>query len=194
MSFTIDVKSDINKIARYMDNIEKKQLPFAVNLTLNKIALLVQEQICKRVPIIFNNSKKWWDKHQRTGIKVAFASKYALISAVYTKAHFAYIQEEGGIKVPYRGSMIAVPTSNVPKKQRSSKALRDQQGNRSIFKLGKSIYRRVSSQRLERLYGLTHEAKVNPRFGFKATAVNTFNSRFDKVFTTSFNFALDTAK
>ncbi|WP_375333145.1 MULTISPECIES: hypothetical protein [unclassified Candidatus Tisiphia] len=92
MSFTIDVKSDINKIARYMDNIEKKQLPFAVNLTLNKIALLVQEQICKRVPIIFNNSKKWWDKHQRTGIKVAFASKYALISAVYTKAHFAYIQ------------------------------------------------------------------------------------------------------
>ncbi len=51
MSFTIDVKSDINKIARYMDNIEKKQLPFAVNLTLNKIALLVQEQICKRVPI-----------------------------------------------------------------------------------------------------------------------------------------------
>lgn len=194
MSFTIDIRSDINKIARYMNNLEKKQLSYAISLSLNKIALLSQSAICKRIPIIFNNSRKWWDKHQRTGIKVAFSSKYGLVSSVYTMAHFAVIQEEGGVKLPYHSSMIAVPTDNIPKRQRRSNALRELQGNKNVFKLGKSIYHRISSKRLERLYSLTPEAKIKPRLGFKATAINVFNKSFDRVFTDSFNFALDTAK
>ncbi len=194
MTFTIDIRADINKIAKYMDNLEKKQLPFAMSLSLNKIALMAQEHICARIPVIFNNSKKWWDRHQKTGIKVAFSSKYALVSSVYTRAYFANIQEDGGVKKSHNGGLIAVPTMHVPKSQRSSSALREQQGNKSVFKLGSSIYKRISNQKLQKLYSLSPSAKVKPRFGFKKMTINLFNSRFDAIFTKQFNQALDTAK
>jgi hypothetical protein len=177
-----------------MDNLEKKQLPFAMSLSLNKIALMAQEHICTRIPVIFNNSKKWWDRHQKTGMKVSFSSKYALVSSVYTIAYFAAIQEDGGVKKPHNGGLIAVPTMHVPKRQRSSGVLRREQGNKNIFKLGRSIYKRISNQKLQKLYSLTSSAKVKPRFGFKRMAINIFNTRFDAVFTKQFNYALDTAK
>ena len=76
MSFVINVNSNIKYIESYMNNLEKKQLPFSTSLALNKIALLSQERICKAIPRIFNNSRNWWDKRQRTGIRVEFANKY----------------------------------------------------------------------------------------------------------------------
>jgi hypothetical protein len=177
-----------------MDNMEKKQLPFAVSLTLNKLAVKAQEDICGNVRKVFNNSNKWYDKRQRTGIKVSFADKQQLVASVYTRAHFAFIQEEGGIKKPYSGSSLAVPTGNIPKRQRNSKALRAVQGDRSIFRLGSTIYKRISNQKLQRLYSLTPQAKIRPRFGFKRIAVNSFNKGFDRVFTESFNYAMRTAR
>jgi hypothetical protein len=194
MTFTVDIRADIAKIARCMDNMEKKQLPFAVSLTLNKLAVKAQEDICGNVRKVFNNSNRWYDKRQRTGIKVSFADKQQLVASVYTRAHFAFIQEEGGIKKPYSGSNLAVPTGNIPKKQRSSKALRAAQGDRSIFRLGSTIYKRISNQKLQRLYSLTPQAKIKPRFGFKRIAVSSFNKGFDRVFTESFNYAMRTAR
>lgn len=177
-----------------MDNLERKQLPFATSLALNKIALLSQERICKAIPRIFNNSRNWWDRRQRTGIRVEFANKYKRSSAVYTKAHFAELQELGGTKKPFSGKMIAVPTANVPKKLRASNALRKEESNKSIFKRGRSIYKRLPGNRLQRLYSLTPKANIKARFGFKDMALSTFNKHWDRIFTESFNFALDTAK
>ncbi|MFY9589551.1 hypothetical protein [Rickettsia endosymbiont of Halotydeus destructor] len=194
MSFVINVNSNIKYIERYMDILEKKQLPFGTTLALNKIALLSQDRICKAIPRIFNNSRNWWDRRQRTGIKVQFATKYVRSSAVYTKAHFANIQEEGGIKRPYSGKLIAVPTANVPRKARASNALRKEEGNKNVFKLGNSIYKRLPGSRLQRLYSLTPKANIKARFGFKDMAVTTFNKHWDRVFTESFNYALNTAK
>lgn len=177
-----------------MDSVEKRQIPFATSLALNKIALLSQDRICKAIPRIFNNSRNWWDRRQRTGIKVEFANKYTRSSTVYTKAHFAELQEEGGIKRPYSGKMIAVPTTNVPRKLRASNALRKEESNKNIFKLGNSIYKRLGGGRLQRLYSLTPKVNIKPRFGFKDMAVSTFNKHWDRIFTESFNYALDTTK
>ena len=194
MTFTVDIRADINRIERCMDNMEKKQLPYAVSLTLNKLAVKAQEDICRNVQKVFNNSNRWYDKNQRTGIKVSFADKRQLVASVYTRAHFAFIQEEGGTRIPYLGSSLAVPTGNVPKRQRSSKALRAAQGDRSIFRLGSTIYKRISNQKLQRLYSLSPQAKIRPRFGCKRIAVNSFNKGFDRVFTESFNFAMRTVQ
>lgn len=190
----IDVRADIDRIAKYMDSLEKKQLPFATSRTLNSLAVMSQKAICDNIQRVFNNNRRWWDKRQRTGIKVEFSTKHKLDAAVYTRAHFAYIQEEGGIKKPNVGNNLAIPTSNVPKHLRSSKALRREQGNKNVFKAGKSIYKRIYGNRLERLYSLTPRAKVRPRFGFRKTAVNVFNRQFDRVFTKEFDYALATAK
>jgi hypothetical protein len=188
VSFEINVNSNIKHLERYMNDLESKQLPFGTSLALNKIALLSQDRICKAIPRIFNNSKNWWDRRQRTGIKVEFANKYKRSSAVYTRAHFASIQEEGGTKKPYSGKLIAVPTTNVPKKLRASNALRKEEGNKNIFKLGSSIYKRLPGNRLQRLYSLTPKATIKPRFGFKNIAISTFNKHWDRIFTAEFNF------
>lgn len=187
---TIDIRSDIDKIARNLDLVERKQLPFAINLTLNKLAVKAQEAIIQRAQKVFYNKNRWYDRYQRTGIKVDFAAKSNLVASVYTKAHFAQIQEEGGIKRAYHGGNLAVPTGNVPKRLRNSGALRVSGGDRSIFKAGSSIFRRISNQKLQKLYSLTPQAKVRPRFCFKLTALKAFNSALDRVFTDSFNLAL----
>lgn len=166
MPFVIDINSNTKHLERYMDDLQKKQLTFGTSLALNKIALLLQECICKAIPHIFNNSRNWWERKQRTGIRVKFASKYKRSSVVYTKAHFVNIQEKGSTRKPYFGKMIAVPTNNLPKKLRASNALRKEKSNKNIFKLGRSIYRRLGGGRLQRLYGLTPKANIKARFGF----------------------------
>ncbi|MCZ6901953.1 MAG: hypothetical protein O7C59_06595 [Rickettsia endosymbiont of Ixodes persulcatus] len=57
MSFVININNNIKHLERYMDSLEKKQLPFGTSLALNKIALLSQKHICKAIPRIFNNSR-----------------------------------------------------------------------------------------------------------------------------------------
>jgi len=193
MTFTIDITSDLKKLEHYMNNLEKKQLPYAVSLTLNELAVKSQEAICKRIKHVFNNKNNWWDKRQRTGIKVQFSHKYDLVAAVYTKAYFVNIQEEGGVKKPYRGSNLAIPTDNIPKRQRSSNALRTHSSN-DIFKKSGSIYKRLNRKQLQRLYSLTPTAHVKARLGFKRTAHKVYTKQFDRIFNSCFKYALDTAK
>ena len=175
--------------------MQRRQLPFATSTALNKIAIAAQSSITKAIPFIFNNRKKWWGKNQPTGIKVKFANKYELVSAVYTRAYFANIQEEGGIKTPRSGHKLAIPASGAPRKFRKSNALKKEQGNSRIFKSksGKSILRRIGKNSIQKLYTLTDKAHIKPRFGFQKTAHKVFIRHFDKIFQRQLDRALKTA-
>ena len=129
----ITITSNIKKIATQLDYMQRKQLPFATSRALNKVAVAAQESIVRSIPHIFNNRKKWWGKNKPTGIKVKFSNKYELVAAVYTKAYFANLQEDGGIKRPSSGGKLAVPASGIPRKFYRSDALRKEQGNSRIF-------------------------------------------------------------
>jgi hypothetical protein len=190
----VDVKDDISKIAKYLEDAEKKHLPYALKQTLNDLAVGAQKHICAKIPSIFDNRTNWWSPRVRTGIKISFAAKDNLVASVYTKAHFAHIQEEGGTKKAYHGGNLAVPTEHIPKWQRNSKGLQRSQGDRTIFRLGRGIYKRISNQQLKKLYSLTPQAKIKPRFGFKQMAISSFNKDFDRVFTKWFDYALRTAR
>ena len=194
MSIELNIQDDIDKIAKHFDDWERRQFPYALKQTVNDLSVKAQKQICKRIDQVFDNRINWWTPKVRTGVKVSFATKTSLVASVYTRAHFAHMQEEGGIKYPYSGSRLAVPLEHIPKWQRSSKGLKRSMGDESIFKLGNSIYRRVSNNHLQRLYALTTHANISARLEFKKTATNGFNSNFDKVFTYWFDHALMTAK
>ena len=191
----LSVISNIKQVTKQLGVIERRQIPFAASRTLNKVAVAAQSSIVQAIPHIFNNRKKWWGKTQPTGIKVKFASKYELVSAVYTRAYFATIQEEGGIKKPHSGMHLAIPASNVPKKFRKSNALSKEQGNSRIFKSksGKSILRRTGKLGIQKLYTLSPQAHVRARFGFKRIAYKVFNRRFDDIFKKQLDYALRTA-
>ncbi|MDA9163857.1 hypothetical protein N9N97_03130 [Rickettsiaceae bacterium] len=192
----ISIESNLKKISKQLDHMQRKQLPFATSRALNKIAVVAQDSIIKSIPHIFKNSKVWWRKNQPTGIKVKFSNKYELVSAVYTRAYFARLQEDGGIKRSRSGKDLAVPASGVQKKFRRSDALRREQGNSRIFKSksGKSILRRVGKKQVQKLYTLTPQAKVKARFGFNRMAYKVFTRQFDRIFSEQLNYALRSAK
>lgn len=195
----ISLESNIKKISASLDMFQRTQLPFAISSSLNKTSIAAQNSIISAIPHIFNNRKKWWGKNQPTGIKVKFSSKYELVSAIYTKAYFAHIQEQGGIKKPYRGMNIAIPADNLPKRLRKSNALVKEQGNGRIFKSrsGKAIMQRtggkVGSRSVRRLYTLVPQANIRPRFCFKQMACKAFNRKFDAIFNKQLAHAVKTA-
>jgi len=194
MTDFVDIHDNISLIKKHLANDEKRHLPYAVKQALNELAGGAQQAIRSRITQVFDNARNWWSPKVRTGVKISFATKENLISAVFTRAHFAQIQEEGGIKYSYSGGNIAVPTEHVPKRLRSSKDLKRSQGDKSIFRFANAIYKRVDRGKLQKLYSLTPRAHIKPRFEFKKTAIDSFNRDFDRVFTKWFNYALATAR
>lgn len=117
---SLSVMSNVKDFARHLDKVQKKQLPFATARALTWTAKESQKEIAAAMPRTFNVTKKWWTQKQPTGIKVKSAKKADLEAIVYTTAYFMKLQEEGGIKFPFRGRGILVPTALTPKYGRRS--------------------------------------------------------------------------
>jgi hypothetical protein len=117
---SLSVVSNVRDFTRYLDKVQKKQLPYATARALTKTAQEAQKELQAAMPRTFNVTKKWWLKQQPTGIKIQSAKKADLEAVVYTAAYFARLQEEGGIKIPFRGRGILVPTELTPRYGRRS--------------------------------------------------------------------------
>ncbi|MGC0371853.1 MAG: hypothetical protein DGJ47_000554 [Rickettsiaceae bacterium] len=192
----ISIETNIKEVSKNLDHLQRKQLPFASSKALNKIAVKSQDEIIKMIPTVFNNRKKWYGKNQKTGVKVRFSNKYELVAAVFTRAYFAKIQEEGGVKLPYSGNSLAVPMKDIARRFYKSNALKKERDNGRIFKSrsGRHILRRVGKKQVKKLYSLVPHANVRARFGFVKTAHTVFHRRFEKIFYEQLEYALKTAK
>lgn len=193
----ISVRSNVKEFTRGLTRIQKKQVPFATARALTWTAQDVQKAIMERIPRVFNVTKKWWLKQQPTGIKVRPAKKTHLASRVYTEAHFADLQEDGGTKRPRQSKSLLVPSNKVPKSRRKSGGAAAMLKGKKTFSNRKGIYRRKGPKRnqtVELLFARTKTAHIRPRFGFKRTAVKTVRARFKRNFARSLSKALETAK
>lgn len=115
-----NVTSNVREFVKYLDNAQKKQVPFATARGLTWTAKAAQKDLQEAMPETFKVTRKWWLEQQPTGIKVKPAKKAELQADVYTRAYFAFLQEEGGIKLPFRGRGILIPTPITPKYGRRS--------------------------------------------------------------------------
>lgn len=119
MAFRVSLRHDIAKLRRTLSLWERKQIPFAVAGALNDTAFLIRNDTVK---VLWPRSVK---VKQRNFARAAFrvtrangrpgkATKRELSVAVseVLKRAFVPLQIEGGTKVPYGGSHIAIPTSN----------------------------------------------------------------------------------
>ncbi len=182
------VKDNIKEFTKDLDNIQKKQIPFATALSLTKTATACQEEIQKQIPQKFNVTKKWWLKQQPTGIKITPAKKDNLKAKVYTNAYFADIQEEGGVKTP-KTHRLAVPSKAVAKKYRKSGGARELLDQKNVFKNKSGIFKKIGKTKLVLLYVLAKQAVIKKRFGFKEMA----HKKALEVFATKFKEALERA-
>ena len=181
----INITSNIKEFEKDLLWHEKKSMRFVTALALTRTVQVVQKAIIRRVPRIFHVTKKWWLKQQPTGIKIKRANykKINPYAEVFTKAHWAMKQEEGGIKTPYTGAHILVPTKVVPKYGRKAGgASKIIAGKKAIKHNGnpiitlssgrKVIARRKGKKRnpIEIMYNVVPRAVIIARWGFKMTA------------------------
>lgn len=139
-----NVESNVKEFVRYLDKVEKKQVPFATARALTWTAKESQKVLQRAMPLTFNVTKKWWGEKQPTGIKVKGADKRKtdLEATVYTLAYFAKLQEEGGIKIPLGSRGILVPTESTPKSARKSGGAVKIISGKKVLKFAKRTRRR----------------------------------------------------
>ena len=192
----LNVRAETKKVERYLNRIQRRQLPFAIARALTWTVQDAQKSIIAAIPHIFRVTKKWWLKTQPTGIKIRPATKIHLTATVYTNAPFADLQESGGTKRP-RGRMIAVPTAKTPKSRRKAGGAAVMMKQKKTFATKTGIYRRKGgkkNQTIEKVFTFTKKARVRPRFGFKDIARKVAVRRFPNHFYKSLTQALRTAR
>jgi hypothetical protein len=193
----IVVKSNVKRFTRKLDNIQRKQVPFATSLAINEIAKKAQSLIVARIKKVFNNRKKWWGHRQPTGIKIKFSKKRDLHAMIYCKANFAELQEEGGTKTPKKSKNLAVPiVGRSPKKFQKAGGGREylKSRKRSFVIKDKGIFRRKSKKKIEMVFAFIKSALVEPRFGFKRSVETVVKYRFDRAFKKALRRAMRTAR
>ncbi|GAB6907260.1 conserved hypothetical protein [Desulfosarcina cetonica] len=205
------VKSNIKEFSRWMNKVEKKQLPYATALALTRTAQDVQSYIQDAISGIFNVTKKWWLKKQPTGIKIKSAKKTDknMFSRIYTEAYFADLQEDGGVKKPHKGRALLIPTNKTPKYGRKSgghikilndsKTLSKGKNGSRFFEMESGfvgVFKRRGKKRLpiDAMYHVVGSANIKPRFGFKRMAERVAIQRFSKRFAEALAKALRTAR
>ena len=188
----ISVRHNIKQVTRQLNNMQLKQIPFAVASSLTKTAKEAQGSIIQRAQHVFDNKKVWYKQQQPTGIKIKPATKTLWVSAVYTDAYFLPLHETGGIKKPFSGQNLAVPAEGVPRRFRKSNALKQFRGE--VFKVGSGLYRRKSKKNIQRIYSLTPNAKIDKRLAFIEPAEKVAMRRYESILKAQMARALATAR
>ena len=195
----LQVRGDVKKFTRHLSKVQKKQVPFATARALTWTVKDIQKAIIKKIPSIFNVTRKWWAAKQPTGIKIIPAKKIRLIASVFTKAHWGILQEKGGTKRPHKSKNLIIPTDKVPKSRRKAGGASVMLKNKNVFSTKRGIYRRKGgkkrkNQTLELLYTKERTAQVQPRFNFKRMARRVAIARFKHNFFKSLSMALKSAR
>ena len=195
--FTLNVKPNVKEFTRYLDGVQRRQVPFALANALTWTAQDGQSAVMEQIQKVFETRVKWWAKNQPTGIKITPAKKDRLTAAVHTNAYFAKLQEDGGIKSPFKAGKLQVPTDRVPKSRRKAGGVKIILSQKTTFSTKRGVFRKVGgkkSRRVELLFWKTKTALIKPRFGFRSTVYNTALKVFPDKFSRSLANALKTAR
>jgi len=119
------IKSNINEIIKGINDFEKKQLPFAESLALNRTALIAQNAIKHKIDRDFNVTSKSWNKvGGKFGIKKKAATKRNPEVTIFIPNINTWIEdhEEGDV----RSGMQLIPTKQFAKryKLKTNKAIK----------------------------------------------------------------------
>jgi hypothetical protein len=206
-----NLKSDVKRLTRKLNAIQRRQVPFATARALTWTAKAAQGDLQAHMPVVFNVTRKWWLAKQPTGIKIKPATKATPIALVYTGAYFAGLQEEGGVKHPFKGRGLLVPTDKVPKYGRRAGGAKKVLAGKKILRRGGvaggdpivrmpngclGVFRRRGKKRLpiDRLYSFKGEAHIPARMNFRAYAAKMVQREFAKIFEKSLSMAIKSAR
>lgn len=187
-----EIKVDPGPALKLLDDVAKKQLPFACSLALNRASEKARDKFLQELPGRLTLRTSWWKPKNKFGFNIKNSNKHNLVTSIYTRAPWMTLQETGGIRTPQKKT-LAVPHSNVKRTKRDliskankpagikNKFIKEVNGKPFLFKrLKKSI-------RL--MYNLIPSARIKPVLQFKDTISREVNRVFPDEFNKAFNEA-----
>ena len=182
------LSSNYKQLERRLNNVQRRQLPFAFSKTLNEVAKRIRKRIVERTyPAAFNVRDR---RFANATFKIDFSNKRKLEARVYDRFGRANLKlhAEGGIKRAKRGS-IAVPSRYV-KDRRTGRGVRRSLRPREVvdsqkgYKTQRAIFQaygpKASKKRL--LYSLVPSARISKRFPFYEDADRIIRKDLSRVF------------
>ena len=140
---SLNVGSNINQVAGWLTNVQRKQLPFATAGALTDTAFDVRKHVVEKTfPRDFDLKNK---RFAGATLRVDKANKRNLRAAVYDRLGREYLetQARGGIKRPIDGRNIAIPTQHT--KRTASGKVGAAKRPRAVLGKPNTFIRRTSS-------------------------------------------------
>jgi len=188
-----NIKVDASEALKHLNDVAKKQLPFACSLALNRSSEKARDKFVEKLPQKITLRTSWWKPKNKWGFNVRNSNKHNLTAVVYTRAPWMSLHETGGLKTPQKKA-IAVPTSYVKTTKRGliSKANKPAGMKNKFIKDG-IIFKRMKKS-IRPMYSLTPSARIKAVLGFKTTIAKEVNRVWPDEFNKAFNEAKRTAK
>lgn len=205
---SVNVTSNYKKLTRSLDQLGKKQLPFAFSKTLNETMKAVAKYtVARTYPRAFDvRNKGFFKAAMFTGDAVRWATKTKLRASARDRFDRGNLQlhATGGTKRARSGSM-AIP-SRYTKATRGARGVRKNLRPRAVVDTPKgfidrggprdAIYQRYGrgGKQVRLLYVLQPSAKIRKRFRFYEDAERITRQVSPKLFTRNFAHAVKTAR
>ena len=189
----VDVRADIKDATRHLNNVQKRQLPFAISKSLNDTAFQVQGVL---------KAQLGKDLHQvasftRSGIQVRKATKSSLEAQVFVEAkRLPYMQYEikGGVRLPAKSKLIIPVQQRRNQKDLRTKLLSQKNAFESTTRRGiGGIWTVVGKRRLKLLALYANRAQYRPRYKFYEVGEAAAKRIFPITFSQALARALATA-
>lgn len=203
---SISLVSNIKSVERQLNDIGRRQLPFAVSQALTSTAFDMRKEIVERT---WPRSVEARDaKFMAAALRVKKATKTKLVASVFDrlKRNFIMRQATGGMKYSRTGRHVAIPTENVkarrgargvPKSLRPRQALEKANTFEVRTKSGQLVIMRRPRKKAsapEVLYVLEQSVRVSKRFPVFTAADQVVRRRFNANFNKAFAKAIATAR
>ena len=206
---TVNVSSNYKKLSRSLDQLGKKQLPFAFAKTLNQTMKAVAKYtVARTYPRAFDVRNKGF-------FKAAMFTKDAVRWATTTKLRVSardrfgrgnlQLHATGGVKTG-KGGRLAIPSRYVGSRRLKSGRVKDALLPRAVVNTPKgfidrdgprdAIYQRYGrgGKQVRLLYVLHRSARIPKRFRFYEDAERITRSVSPKLFRKNFSQAIRTAR
>lgn len=111
----ISFESNIKKVLKSLESLEKKQLPYAQSLALNRVADIVRKEMVSKIDDDFDLTAKWNKYNGKFGVQRTNATKKDREVDIYFprvrgQRHWIERHEFGGNRHPAIGEHIFIPT------------------------------------------------------------------------------------
>jgi hypothetical protein len=170
------IKADARGVQRGLNDIARRQMPFATARALTSTAKLAQQNVARQLPSIFDRPTPF----TRNAIGIQAATKTNLVARVFVKARqaeYLVLEETGGTRTP-KGRGLVLPRA-APRNQYGNlarTALQTLKRRKDVF-IGKGpngqggIWRRGKDDVLQPLIIFVGRSQYKPIFDFRKRVI-----------------------